>query len=186
LIRHRRFPLPCEPQCNPIHSIDHQRPIIIPKVTRPGADQSRTFTIARPQTHLLSHGRDTVAPPRPCDGAIAGARDTSPWRAIPQSNMIISKWKRWRTQRNWSYRRIRRRRGPVTVNGGAVVVLWLRRAITGSDTPPIFRPRHGNHPVIHATPRFTSRAPNDYLGGLYARRSVSLSSPRQLDVLEWC
>jgi hypothetical protein len=137
LIRHRWFPLPCEPQCNPIHSIDHQRPIIIPKVTRPGADQSRTFTIARPQSHLLSHGRDTVAPPRPCDGTIAGARDTSPWRAIPQSNVIISKWKQWRTQRNWSYRRIRRRRGPVTVNGGVVVVLWLQRAITGSDTPPI-------------------------------------------------
>jgi hypothetical protein len=59
LIRHRRFPLPCEPQCNPIHSIDHQRPIIIPKVTRPGADQSRTFTIARPQTRLLHPGRLT-------------------------------------------------------------------------------------------------------------------------------
>jgi hypothetical protein len=59
----------------------------------------------RPQTRLLSHGRVTAAPPRPCDGAIAGARDTSPRRAILQSNVIITKWKRWRTQWKWSYRR---------------------------------------------------------------------------------
>jgi hypothetical protein len=56
-----------------------------------------------------------ATPPSPCDGAIAGARDTSPRRAILQSNGIITKWKRWRTQRKWSYRRTSRRRDPSTV-----------------------------------------------------------------------
>jgi hypothetical protein len=57
-----------------------------------------------------------AAPPSPCDGAITDARDTSPRRAILQSHVIITKWKRWRTQRKWSYRWTSRRRDPSTAS----------------------------------------------------------------------
>jgi hypothetical protein len=58
------------------------------------------------------------------------------------------------------------------VNGDPAASSPLRRGIQDAAPIKFFRPRHGNRQVVHATPRFTSRAPNGQPGGLHARRSV--------------
>jgi hypothetical protein len=108
-------------------------------------------------------------PPSPCDGAIAGARDTSPRRAILQSHVIITKWKRWRTQRKWSYRRTSRRRDPSTV------VADLQRWGCSGER---FRSHEQPNPLEGATETFPApwQSSPAKLGGPHGDRT-SISSP---------